>query len=128
MRFNTFEDYCAHKGISPEDVLPDVSKVPAIHQAAVLSATKLFLLADEINEGHEFDWNNWKERKWSPWFDMEVDEENPTGFRFLDSDFVGVGTDTAGGSRLCFRSEADSDYAGKTWEPYYRDVMVKPKK
>lgn len=127
MRFNTFEDYCAHKGIAPEDILPDVSKVPAAHQAAVLSTTKLFLLTGEMNEGHEFDWNNRQEYKWFPWFDMEVDANNPSGFRFGDSYYDGVTAITGGGSRLCFRNREDSDFAGKTWTPLYRDIMVVPK-
>lgn len=124
MRFNTFEEYCDHHGIAEADVLPDVAVVPEKHQAAILSTTKLILLTEAINEGHEFNWNDRKERKWRPWFDLEVDNNNPTGFRFVVSCCDGVDTDAGGGSRLCYRTESDSDFAGTAWEKYWRDLMV----
>jgi len=127
MRFNTFEEYCAHHGIAESDVLPDVSRVPKKHQAAILSTTKLVLLTEAINEGHDFNWNDWQERKWRPWFDLEVDENNPTGFRFGGSVCDCVHTSAGGGSRLCYRSESDSDFSGTAWEKYWRDLMVIPK-
>lgn len=127
MEIKTYEEACAIRGYDPAKVLPDVSVFPVKHQKSLLAFAMLVIIAEAINEGWEPDWNDGNERKWFPWFDMEVDGNNPSGFRFYVTRYVYTFTYSSGGSRLCFKTEAKAEYAGKTFVEYYRDLMVIPK-
>lgn len=130
---STFEEACAKEHLDPINSLPEVSMLAAIDQLAITSFAKLLIIARALNRHpdgslYEPDWNDGNEGKYYPWFDMEVDDNNPSGFRF-DVSYCGwTSACAAGGSRLCFRTRALSDYAGKTFENLYRDIMVVPKK
>jgi hypothetical protein len=82
MQPKTFEEACKARGYDPATVLPDVSKFPEKHQKAMIAYSKLIIITEAINEGKEPDWNDSDEYKWYPWMDMEVDDNNPSGFRF----------------------------------------------
>ena len=120
----TFEEACASRGYDSATVLPDVSKFPVKHQKAITAYAMLVIIAESINEGHEPDWNDRSERKWIPWFDMEVDKNNPSGFRCDGADYDYTATSSAGGSRLCFRSEESCEYAATKFIDLWRDMMV----
>jgi len=117
----TFEEACKALGLDPEKVLPDVSAFPPPHQVALTAVGKLFIIADALNEGWQPNWNNNDEYKYYPWFDMEKDKNNPSGFRLycVDCDFAGSFV----GSRLCFKSKALAEYAGKQFIKLYKDYM-----
>ena len=123
----TFEEACASRGYDAATVLPDVSKFPVKHQKAITAYAMLVIIAESINEGHEPDWNDRSERKWIPWFDMEVDKNNPSGFRCRDASYGYANTFSSGGSRLCFRSEESCEYAATKFIDLWRDMMVIPK-
>lgn len=123
MRFTSFEDYCKDKGIVTGLILPNVDLFPKQHQAALTATAKLYLLAEEINDGWKPDWNNGDERKWYPWFDLEKHPvNNPTGFRFCAA-YVYYASSRVG-SRLCFRSREDAEFAGETYLDLYRAMMI----
>ena len=64
---------------------------------------------------------NDNEYKYFPWFDM--DNSSSAGrFSFLDSDLLG--SHSAVGSRLCFKSRELSNYAGNQFEDIYRKVFI----
>lgn len=121
----SFEQACQIRGYDPEKCLPDVSMYPEKHQTAVIAAAKLFIINEAVNEGHEFDWSDYDEYKWYPWFDMEVTEENPSGFRFDGACCDLVLSDV--GSRLCYRTKAAAEHAGRTFIDIYRELMVMKK-
>lgn len=130
---SSFEEACAKEGLNPLACLPDVSKSPDIDKPAIIGNAKLLIITRALNRHpdgslYEADWNDGDEYKYYPFFDMEVDDNNPSGFRFGASTYGWSDADSAGGSRLCFRTRALSDYAGKTFEGLYRDIMVVPKK
>lgn len=124
MKSTTFEESCKKQGYNPETVIPDVSMFPEKHQKALVAFAKLLIVAEDIKEGKDPDWNNSSERKWFPWFDMEVDENNPSGFRFGDSGCANAHTYAVGGSRLCFSSEEDVEHITEHFLDLYRDIMV----
>lgn len=124
MHIESFEIGCKKLSLDPNDCLPDVSKVPAKHQTAVTSFTKLCIITEAANESKDFDWENNSQYKYLPWFDMEVDSNNPSGFRFLGSLSSDSISCAGSGSRLCFFTRNDSDYHGKKHESLYKDVMV----
>jgi hypothetical protein len=124
----SFEEACKIKGYDPEAVLPDVSLFPEKHQKALLATSKMLIIAEVLNDGWEPDWNDNDEYKYFPWFDMVYHKKNnPSGFRFSVSVCVISFTYTSGGSRLCFRTRALAEYAGKQFVNIYRDMMIIPK-
>ena len=120
----TFEEACTSRGYDAATVLPDVSKFPVKHQKAITAYAMLVIIAEAINEGKEPDWNDGNEKKWIPWFDMEVDKNNPSGFRYGAAGYGGTGANSTGGSRLCFRSKEDCKYAATKFLDLWRDMMV----
>jgi hypothetical protein len=129
----SFEQACEFRKIDPQNCLPDVSMFPADHQQALLATAKMYIISEALNqdvntgECWKPDWNNWDENKYYPWFDLEVEEENPSGFRFHGSDYVYVFTLSTGGSRLCYRSREISNYAGQQFLSLYKEMVVLPK-
>lgn len=126
---STFEEACAKEGLDPVKCLPDVSNSPESDRPAIIGNAKLFIIARVLNrhsDGSKYqpDWNDGNEYKYYPYFDMEVDDNNPSGFRFGASYYDWTAASSTGGSRLCFRTRLLSDYAGKTFESIYRDIMV----
>lgn len=117
----SWEELCQKKGYNPETILPDVSNYPHEHQAAVIAFSKLILILEDIRKGHKFDYNNWEEWKYYPWWDLEMDANNPAGFRL-----PGVARDcTSSGvsSRLSLRSRAEVEHAAKHFESLYKDLI-----
>lgn len=125
----TFEEACTNQGYDPEKVLPDVSMFPGHHQAAITNYAKLIIISEAINAVDKFkpDWNDGSQYKWYPWFDMEVDDNNPSGFRFGDTYYDYSIASSAGGSRLCFKTSKAAEYAGKQFLDLWRDMMTLPK-
>jgi len=82
----------------------------------------LVVVSKAIREGWTPDYNN-SDWKWYPWFDLETEENNPSGFRFSDSVFTDTRTSAALGPLLCQESEKKADYFGKQFEDLFRKVM-----
>ena len=114
----------------PEGILPDVSMFPEKHQVALISTAKMYIVAEALNRDPETgkiwepDWNNSDQKKWIPWMDMEVDKNNPSGFRFNVSYYAYVTTLSSGCSRLCYRTKAICEFAGKHFLDEYKRMMV----
>lgn len=127
----TFEQACEARGYDPSKVLPDVTNMPARYQAAALATAKMYIVTEAINEPVKENapwspnWNNYDEKKWHPWFDMEKDEKaNPSGFRFHDTYSDYDVTHTCTGSRLSFKTKSRVEHATKHFLPLYRDMLV----
>lgn len=127
MNIESFEVGCEKLGLDPATCRPDVSTVPEKYQRAITATFEMYIICEASREGKEPDWNDSNERKWTPWFDMEVDENNPSGFRFDGSYYGYTDTYSAGGSRLCYRTENESDWHAKKHLEKYRDMMVIPR-
>lgn len=121
MQIPTFEHGCEIMGYDPTK-LPIVDHLPVIHQKAQVASYKLFVISEASwkGEGKVINWNDRSQYKWDPFFYM-----NKPGFRLNVSVFDFAGTHSAGGSRLCYPSEEDSDFHGETHLELYRDLMVK---
>ena len=119
MPIKTFLEACKKLKLDPKKVLPVVKSMPLEMQKPQLAYTKLVIIAAALNDGREPNWDNTNEWKYWPWFWMDK-----PGFRFGASDCSLSGTDSAGGSRLCFRTRELSDYAAKKFLPLWKDLMV----
>jgi hypothetical protein len=123
MKIKTFEAACKRQKLDPDKVIPDFSLLPSHHQKAMVAVCKLFILAEEWNAGWKPNWQDNNEWKYYPWFDMEKDKNNPSGFRLNDA--VGFYcTDSYVGSRLCFQDRKTAEEFGKQFIDLYRDFMV----
>ncbi|HET6255815.1 MAG TPA: hypothetical protein VFE32_17190 [Puia sp.] len=84
-------------------------------QSSIIAFYKLQVIHNAIVGAWVAAWNNPRERKWSPFHWM-----NDPGFRFDGSNYDITGA--AGGSRLCFETEEQSDFAGIECIALYADL------
>lgn len=120
--FNSFEDCCADKGYDPKTVIPDLSSYPEELRPALESAARLLIVHHAHKQGKKFDWQDSDQDKHYPYWDMEKDKNNPSGFRL-----IGVGCTNAGsgvGSRLCQFTETAAKHIADTFVEDYKALMV----
>lgn len=108
----TFEDACNALGVNPDEVynekdLPDE-----------IAYKKLKVIVKAINKSWVPDWNNGDERKWWPWFNLS------SGFGFSGSNYDYASTYTTVGSRLCFKTEEQSDFAAMQFIDLYEQLLT----
>ena len=123
----TFEAACELLDYNPKEVLPVVDKMPEALAKATVAATKLFIISDAAwkTEAKEIDWNNYDQRKYYPWFDLETYPDqvgSGAGFSFYDCYYGHANSGV--GSRLVFPTSEVAKYVGKTHLQLYRDLMV----
>lgn len=123
-RINSYEDACAILGRKPL-TLADFSALPEADQQPFFSLHKITTAIEAINEGHVFDWNNWEERKYYAWWDMETYSDAPAGSGFSVVVYDDARTDTSVGSRLCTRTEAHTEHLAKVLLDDYRHWIKK---
>jgi len=108
----TFEDACEELGIDPETV---THKNDTPDEAAY---KKLKIVIKAINKDWVPDWNDKSQRKWWPYFNLS----SGSGFSDSASSFYyGL---TYVGSRLCFESEAKSNYAATQFNELYKQFFT----
>lgn len=120
--FNSFEDCCSAIGVDAAAVMPDLSGYPEALRPALESAARLLIVHHAHKGGRKFDWTDCGQEKYYPWWDMEKEENNPSGFRL----YAVHCTFTAScvGSRLCQFTETAAEHIAKTFESDYRALMV----
>lgn len=118
----TFEDACQVKNLDPLKIIPDATVFPEPHQKALTAIAKLIVITDALNEDWKPDWQDNDQYKYYPWFDIEKDKNNPSGFRFGSVGYY-FATSIVG-SRLCFKNEELAQYAGEQFIDLYKDFMV----
>lgn len=126
MHIESLEQACERRGWDAKTVIPDLSCYPEKHRAALQAAAEMILITDASRE-KDPDWNDRDERKWTGWMDMEVDRNNPSGFRLRDVGSDNTFADTGLGSRLCFESEEDATFHFTRHLDRMRAMMVIPK-
>lgn len=124
---NSFEIACSIKGYDPAKVLPDVSCYPEHHREALTGVAKLFIINEAINyvdngnQDWEPDYDDSDEEKHYPWADMEVDSNNPSGFRLYDVGCVNAASSV--GARLSYKSEDGARHTFNQFEGIYKDIF-----
>ena len=114
-RVKTFEDACAVLNID----IDWFDSQTQFDSPDELAFKKMKIIVRALNEGWTPNWDNSNERKWFPWFYLD----NPSGFRFGDSLYAYSSSHSAGGSRLCFKTEELCNYAAKQFLPIYKDLF-----
>ena len=118
-KVKSFEDACQLLGIEPN--VPEVSMLPENHQKAIVAHYKLVIIAEAVNEGWKPNWDNWDERKYYPWFDLEGSSSG-AGFSYDDCDVWYSHSNV--GSRLCFKTWELAEHIGKTFIDLYKDYFL----
>jgi len=126
MHIQSLEQACERRGWDAKTVIPDMSCYPEKHRAALAAAAEMILITDASRE-KDPDWNDGDEEKYTGWMDMEVDENNPSGFRLDDVGCYSTCAFAGLGSRLCFESDDDARYHFTQHLPKMRAMMVIPK-
>ncbi|MBN9293762.1 MAG: hypothetical protein J0G96_07275 [Flavobacteriia bacterium] len=125
-RIKTFEEVCKEMSQDPKDY-EITSDNPRI--AARQALDRVLLICELFQkEAEELDPNNTNQRKWFPWFDLEISPANPSGFRFLGSDYSNAHTRSVLGPLLWLPSEEVTDYVGRTFEGEFKNVIILKKK
>lgn len=108
----TFEDACEELGIDPQTVTNE-NDTP--DEAAY---KKLKIVIKATNQGWTPDWNNSNQYKWWPYFNLS------SGSGFSHTSSYCCYEYSAVGSRLCFESEAKSNYAAKQFNELYKQFFT----
>ena len=115
-RIKTYEDACAELGITP--INEDLFRANGFTKDEI-AYRKIKTITQALNEGWKADWNDEKQKKWIPWF-MSVS----SGFVYFDARYRYSSADVGGRSRLCFKSEELTVYAGKQFVDLYKEFIV----
>lgn len=119
----TFEAACEVVGIDSKNI-PNITNLPIGHAKAIISTYMLFVILEAAwkHKNEKIDWNNYDQRKYYPWFDMESSSGSASGFSCLGC--FCDGSLSAVGSRLVFPDSETAEYVGKTHLQLYKDLMV----
>jgi hypothetical protein len=116
-RIHDFSDILDEAGISEEEFAEQIKGLSEDE----IAYKKMKLFTSVLNEGWGPDWNDSNEYKWYPYFDMG----SKSGFGFSNAD-AGYGYAHANvGSRLCFKSSALAEFAGKLFISIYKAFLTK---
>lgn len=115
-RIKTYEDACRELDIP---LIPERCGIMTEDESAYYS---LKVIAKALNEGWEPDWTNKEERKYYPWFYIE--DTNPAGLSYSNTVYSVSHTYASIGSRLCFKTGALAEYAGKQFKKEYEKFLL----
>jgi hypothetical protein len=103
-----FEYAAKQLGFEPENLIPDVSKMPEWLQKSTLANIKLDIIAECLRGGKPLEKGKWH---WFPVFTKQTDNKSGSGFSYADA-YLWF-TDTSTGARREFHTREDAEYFGK---------------
>lgn len=103
---------------------PDFSNLPEDLREHFEAHYQIIVIAEALNEGWKPNWDDDNEPKYFPWFWKE-NEGVSSGFVFNDADYSYSGASAAYGVRLCFKTRALAEYAGKQFIDIWNKVLLK---
>ena len=99
--------------------VPDFSSFPEEMRKHFEALFKMVVIVEALNEGWKPDWDNYREGKYYPWFEM-----SSSSFAFCDS-FYAYGIANAGsGSRLKLKSRELAKYCGEQFKDIWKDIQL----
>lgn len=117
-RIKTYEDACAELGITPIDERTLLNNGFTKDEIAY---RKIKTITKALNEGWEPDWNDEGQKKWIPSFYPN----SSSGFVFYDAYCSYSHADAGNGLRLCFKTRALAEYAGKQFIEIWNKILLK---
>jgi hypothetical protein len=128
-RVKSFEDALAIL----EEIVPDISwefkeiiGLKNRYAKRLIGEFKLMVIVEALNEGWKPNWNDWNEYKYYPWFFVGGPAHigAAAGFGTVYSIIEASSTYTYLGSRLCFKTRALAEYAGRTFTALYEQFLL----
>lgn len=114
----TVEDACNVTGMP---ATPEFNEVPEEMREYFKAVYEAVIITKALVGDWKPDWNDWDQRKWYPWFDMQ----SSGAFVFLGTN-CGYSNAAAGyASRLCFPTEEMAEYAGRQFTDVYSRIILK---
>ena len=103
---------------------PDFSNVPEDLREYFEGQYQMVVIAEALNEGWKPNRDDSNEPKYFPYFWKEK-EGVSSGFVFDDADCGYSIADAGSGLRLCFRTRALGEYAGKQFIEIWNKILLK---
>jgi hypothetical protein len=85
---------------------------------------QIVVIAEALNEGWKPDWGNSDESKYYPWF-WKKEKSVSSGFVFDGTDYGYSRAGAGAGLRLCFKTRALAEYAGKQFIEIWNKILLK---
>lgn len=98
------------------------TEIPERFAKVLEKVYQTLVVSEVIREGYEPNYNDRNELKWEDWFDMETDANNPSGFRFHDSDFTHATTHSVLGPLLSQKTRDQANEFGRIQEAIFSDL------
>ena len=117
----SFED--AVKATGRPD-MPDFSNVPEDMRAFFEAQYQMAVIAAALNEGWQADWDKRDEFKYFPWF-YKAEKGVSSGFVFRNTSYDYSWAAAGIGARLCFKTEALAEYAGRQFIDIWNKILLK---
>lgn len=121
----SFEDAVKATG---RPATPDFSNVPEYLREYFEGQYQMVVIAEALNEGWKPNWGNSDEPKYFPYFwheDADDEEAVSSGFVFAFTHYISSSASAGNGSRLCFRTRALAEYAGKQFIEIWNKILLK---
>jgi len=118
-RVKTLEDALA---ITGRPAVPEFADVPEELRSYLQAQYKAMAITETLNEKWVANWSNWDENKWFPWFDYD---KASSRFAFYATSYLYAFATAGYASRLCFRTKALAEYAGRQFEDIYNELLLK---
>jgi hypothetical protein len=119
-QINGWDDIIRLSGVNPDDY-----KLRSGETADELAQRQVKLIASVYNQGTVLDPLNTSQYKYFPWFRIVKDANKPSGFGLSYFFFGCWGSDSTVGVRLCFKSSADAEDAGKKFISIYENLLIR---
>ena len=103
---------------------PDFSNLPEDLREYFEGQYQMVVIAESLNEGWKPNWDDGNEPKYFPWFWKE-EEAVSSGFVFNDTYCRYSCANAGSGSRLCFKTGALAEYAGKQFVEIWNKILIK---
>ena len=117
LRYFLFAGYSELQAIDLTAEYFDI-KLPIYEDKVDTAFNRLRFVADIINDGWKPNWEDEKEYKYYPWFNMKG------GFTYYDTYYHNT-THTSVPSALFYKTQKLAEFAGKNFIDLYKLIMVK---
>ena len=122
---SNFEEACAKLGKPTQ--LPDVSVWPERLQNHLVALYKLDTILEVNNDGWKANMADTDEYKYYPWFDINPDDQQPSGFGLSYYCYDYAYSCSSLGARLYYKDRETAKYAGTQFTELYADMILIPR-
>jgi len=119
---SNFEEACAKLGKPTQ--LPDVSAWPERLQNHLIALYKLDTILEVNNDGWKANMADTDEYKYYPWFDINPDDQQPSGFGLSYNGYGYVNSGSCLGARLACKSSDLARFMGKNCTELYKQLFI----